>query len=227
MKNKSQNLTYLFLTILFSVLFWVVQRPFSDGLINLFLQTDNSFISVINRSGLYIVGTLLLSSALAWKIKSKKEHSNVSSTVFLGLRIKRNLLFTISIILIVASLTHFTIFTATKIHSVNIISVKPYTKIPYSDIPNINIFASSNHYTRGQFVKRFYCELRVAFNIESDGEDTVSGVIPFGKIEEFGSVLKVNGVPYKVNYTNNCRDNFTPTDQRLLIENTFGVRFNL
>lgn len=225
MKNKSHNLPYFFLALLFSLIFWIIQRPLTDSLSNLFLQTNDSFVSVINHIGLYIIGTLLLSAALAWKLKSKREHSNSNSTVFLGVRIKRNLLFLISLLMILISLLNFNIFTATKIHSINILSSKPYSNISYSDISNINILASFDLYTRRAFTV-FYCSLHTSFSVESK-QHNFSGVIPFEKIDDLRNLIKANKIPYNVNYLNNCKDYSLPVDQRALIEDAFRVQLDL
>ncbi len=222
MKNRNHNLPYFFITLLFSLLFWLVQRPLTDGLVNLIFETDNSFISIINRASLYIIGTILLSSALAWKLKSKKEHSDSRSTVFLGIKIRRSILFVISLILILISLLRFDIFTTTKIHTVDIF----YSSISYTEISNMNILATFDLYNRGKRFTRFYCSSHVSYTIQSKQIES-NGVIPFYKIGRLGRLLQSNSVPYTVQHVNNCKDNPIPMDQKLLIEKAFGVRLDL
>jgi hypothetical protein len=226
MKNRTDNLSYFFLAILFSLLFWLSQRPLTDGLINLIFDTDDSFISIINNVGLYIIGTILLSSALAWKLKSKRERLNSSPAVFLGVKVRRGMLFAVSLIFILMSLLHFDIFTKTKIHAVNILSMKPYDSTSYSEISNADILATFDLYNRGKRLTRFYCSSHVSYNIQSK-QNKVKGVIPFNKVGELGKLIKSNNVPYTVNYVNNCKDNPVPADQKALIEDAFGVQLDL
>lgn len=226
MKNRTNNLSYFFIAILFSLLFWLAQRPLADGLINLIFDTDDSFVSIINNVSLYIIGTIVLSSALAWKLKSKRERLDSSSTFFLGIKMRRGALFAISLILIITSLLHFDIFTKTKIHTVNILSLKPYSSISYSEISNTDILVTFDLYNRGKRLTRFYCSSHFSYNIQSK-QNEANGVIPFNKINELGNLIKSNNIPHAVNYVNNCKDNPIPMDQKLLIENAFGVRLDL
>ena len=229
MRNNKHDVLYFLLALLLSVIFWLIQRPLLEIIINLISGGDGNFISVADYTFLYVLGSILLSSALAWKLKSKREGMKLSPKVFLGMKIRRGALLTVSLVLILISLLRFDIFTPNKVHSINLLSMKVWSSIPYTDITNIDILTTFQKRQRRPQRLNGSCRsiaIYVSYNIQSK-ENQISGIIPFNSIDRLGELVKANKIPHTVNYVNYCKNYQVPEKLKSPIENAFEVRFDI
>ena len=229
MRNNKHDVLYFLLALLLSVIFWLIQRPLLEIIINLISGGDGNFISVADYTFLYVLGSILLSSALAWKLKSKREGLKLTPEVFLGMKIRRGVLLTISLVIILISLLRFDIFTPTKVYSIDLLSTKIYSTILYTDITSIDILATYQKMYRRPLRLSGPCRsiaIYVSYNIQSN-ENQISGIIPFKSIGKLGELVKTNKIPHTVNYVNYCENYQVPEKLKSPIENAFGVRFDI